>query len=245
MLKSARLLLALLALCAHQGFADPAATPVMVGFYDFPPSIYTDADGRPQGPMVEVVRKVFQRAGYPLETRALPSARIYAGLQDGSVQVWPGPAKEQLGEHVLSGRSRLAEVVLNLYYRPDTPRPNLPDDLKGRSLVMLSGYNYFPGISRYLDDPGLRIVQHRTRTHRSALEMLLRHRGDYLLDYAIAVDSAAEELDVPTPQHVELLRLPVYFLVSRHQPGAERLLRDLDNAYEALRAEGEDLRAIP
>nr|MBO2510145.1 bifunctional lytic transglycosylase/amino acid ABC transporter substrate-binding protein [Gammaproteobacteria bacterium] len=242
MLKTARLLLALLLVPCLPCLAAP---PVKVGFYDFPPSIYTDADGFPQGPMVEVVRKVFARAGYRLETRSLPSARIYAGLQNGSVQVWLGPAKEQLSEHVLVGRNRLAEIVLNLYYRPDTPEPRLPDDLKGRALVMLSGYNFVPGISRYLEAPELGIVQHRTSTHRAALEMLLRQRGDYLLDYAMTVDSAARELGVPVPPHVELLRLPVYFLVSRHHPDAERLLEALDSAYEALRAEGEDLVVTP
>ena len=58
MLKTARLLLVLLLVPCLPCLPCLAAPPVKVGFYDFPPSIYTDADGFPQGPMVEVVRKV-------------------------------------------------------------------------------------------------------------------------------------------------------------------------------------------
>ncbi|MCY1279353.1 hypothetical protein D9M68_430680 [compost metagenome] len=241
MYKSACLLLALLALCARPGLAGTPAAPIVVGFYDFPPSVYTDADGYPQGPLVDLTRKVFRQAGHPVALRSLPSARIYAGLQDGSVQVWLGSPKPQLAEHLLAGSTLLAELTLNLYYRDDTPPPRVPVDLVGRSLVTIIGYSYFPGISHHLDDPRLGIVQHRTRTHTAALEMLLRQRGDYLLDYSLATETAAAELGVPVPAHVELQRLPMNFLVSRHQPHPERLLADLERAYGELLAAGEDL----
>lgn len=227
--------------CLPSVFAAPPERPVVVGFYDFPPSIYTDANGEPKGPMVEVVRKVFERAGYPWEPRSLPSARIYAGLVDGSVQVWAGAPKPQLDGKVLVGRSRLSEVELNLYHRPGTPAPRIPEDLEGRALVVINGYTYFPGINRYLDDPTLRIEKRATRTHTSALEMLMRQRGDYLLDYAIAIDAAAAELGVEAPPHVQLQRIPMYFVVTRQQPEAAAMLERLDAAYEALLRDGVDL----
>ncbi|MBM7061437.1 transporter substrate-binding domain-containing protein [Pseudomonas sp. UL073] len=231
----------LLALAAGMTFAAPPVAPVVVGFYDFPPSIYTDADGKPQGPMVEMMRLLLERAGYPLELRSLPSARLYTGLQDGSVQIWAGPHKELLKAHVLTGQQQLSAINLNLYYRADMPRPQVPVDLIGRELVMISGYNYSASINQYLNDPGMGIGQHRTRSHDSALEMLLRRRGDYLLDYSIAVDDAAQSLGVAVPPHVELERLPLYLHVSRHQPHAAKLLHDLDAAYLALEREGVDL----
>ncbi|UVE18413.1 transporter substrate-binding domain-containing protein [Pseudomonas sp. LS44] len=218
-----------------------AAPPVIVGFYDFPPSIYTDAEGKPQGPLVEVMHKVFHQAGYPMDARVMPSARLYAGIQDGSVQVWVGPPKSALTEHVLLGRHKISQLALNLYYRADTPAPQVPVDLIGREVVMIGGYKYSPVINRYLDDPSLHIIQHRTRTHSAALEMLLRQRGDYLLDYSVVVDQAAETLAVPMPAHVEVERLFIHFQVSRAQPNAQKLLDDLDQAYQTLLEAGEDL----
>ena len=44
------------------------------------------------------LRLLLERAGYRPAFRALPSARLYLGLQDGSVALWAGAAKPELAK---------------------------------------------------------------------------------------------------------------------------------------------------
>lgn len=238
------LLAALLWLPGHAATdgAD-AARRVHVGYYEFPPSSYTDAQGLPSGIGLKLTARLLAHAGYRADFRSYPGARLYNGLQDGSVQLWPGaPGKPDLAGHTLESRHTLGAITLNLYFRPDTPAPRLPDGLRGRDVILISGYSYWQGVNQWLEDPALGIVRHRTSSHTAALEMLRRRRGDYLLDYQTPVDQARRQLGMDELPFIELQRLPLKLIVSRHAPGAEALRDDLDRAYEALQAAGENLR---
>lgn len=238
------LVLCPLSLC-HAGAAPARNAPplVKVGFYEFPPSIYTDEDGKAKGPVVSLVRRMLSRAGYRAQFRSLPSARLYNGLIDGSVHLWAGATgKPALREHTLETRRALSEVTMNLYFRPDTPPPKIPEGLAGRDVILISGYSYWPSVSRLLNDPQLAINTHSTSTHTAALEMLQRRRGDFIIDYQIPVNEARKELGMDELPFVILERMPIKYIISRKAPGAEALRDALDRAYDQMQADGEDLR---
>ena len=227
---------------AHSA-SDGPASPIQVGFYEFPPYSYSDSRGRPQGAILHLTKRLLEHAGYQAELRSYPSARLYNGLRDGSVQVWPGaPGKAELSGHTLETRTQLGEIVLNLYFRRDTLLPRIPDDLQGRGVIMINGYSYWPQTNALLNDPALAIRQHRTSTHSAALEMLQRRRGDFLLDYQLPVEQSRRRLGMSELPYVQLQRVPLKLIVSRHAPDAEALRDALDRAYQELQAAGEDLR---
>lgn len=227
---------------AGQPDADPAPlTPVVFGFYEFPPSIYTDSNGVVSGRMRVLVDRMLLRAGYAPQYRSLPSARLYNGLRDGSVHLWVGSIKPDLQDHVLEARGLLAETMLNLYYRADTPQPQIPQDLVGTNIILISGYTYWPNVNAMLADPTLKLTLHRTSNHVSALQMLERRRGEFLLDYAVPVDQARAELDMPPLPHQVLARLPIRFIVSRKAPQAEALREALDRVHEQMIEAGEPI----
>ena len=228
---------------SHAATATHGPLPsVHVGYYEFPPYSYTDKHGQPRGAILALTRRLLEHAGYRAELRSYPSARLYNGLQDGSVQLWPGaPGKVDLREHTLEARTSLGEIVLNLYFRRDTLLPRLPEDLKNRGMILITGYSYWQPIRELLDDPQLGIQQHRTATHTAALEMLQRKRGDFLLDYQTPVEQARRRLGMSELPFVQLQRIPLKFIVSKHAPGAAKLRDDLDRAYQELQATGADL----
>jgi polar amino acid transport system substrate-binding protein len=231
-----------LAVTASTHAAVPPRPVVHVGYYEIPPHSYTDKNGRAQGPIIELTRRVLEQAGYQAEIRAYPSARLYNGLRNGSVQLWPGAAgKAELAEHTLESRNTLSAINLNLYYRPDTLTPRVPESLRNRSLIMLNGYTYSGPIHEWLADPSMAIEQHRTTTHVAALEMLLRYRGDFLVDYQIPYQQASKILGVEELPFIQLDRIPVRFIVSKHSADAEQLRDALDRAYQQLRAQGVDV----
>ncbi|MED5612094.1 MULTISPECIES: substrate-binding periplasmic protein [Pseudomonas] len=220
----------------------PAGGPqsLAVGYYEFPPYIYTDDDGSTQGEGAELIRKLLRQAGYRAELRALPSARLYQGLRDGSVQLWAGaPGKPELAESTLECEHVLGQVTLNLYRLASQPAPHLPQGLAGSRVILISGYSYWRPATQLLDDPGLNLEVHRTTTHNAALQMLLRDRGDYLLDYQAPVEEARNAAGLPPLAYDTLYRLPLKLIVSRRTPDAEQLRQRLDQAFEQLSAKGE------
>ena len=213
-----------------------------VGYYDFPPAIHSDAQGRPSGPLVDLTRRVLAHAGFEAQFRGLPSARLYGALQSGTVDLWPGaPGKPELLADTLEGRETLTHISLNLYHRPDTPPPSIPDSLRKRGVITIGGYNYLPQVNRMLHDPQLQILLHRTATHTSALEMLKHRRADYLLDYQAPVNQAMKQLGMEALPHVELHKVAIRFIVSRHAKDSQTVVDSLDRAYAEMATAGEDL----
>lgn len=227
----------------HAATANDIRPLVQVGYYEFPPYSYSDSQGRPLGTILQLSKRLLEHAGYRAEFRSYPSARLYNALQDGSVHVWPGaPGKAELREHTLEARTQLGEIILNLYFRRDTLMPRLPEDLKGRGVIMISGYTYWQPINQMLDDPLLAVQQHRTGSHTAALEMLQRRRGDFLLDYHTPIEQARKSLGMPELPFIQLQRIPLKLIISNRAPGAEALRDALDRAYEELLAAGIDMR---
>jgi len=216
-----------------------AERPVLaVGFSEFPPAIYVDDQGQAQGQLAEVTRQVLHQAGYQASFRPLPSARLFASLKGGSITLWPGAAgKPELAAHTLETRHSVAEIKLYLYHRQGTSTPKLPEDLAGRGVIMIGGYDYWPQINQVLDDPHYAIRLHRTANHLSGLRMLQHHRADFLLGYQRPVEHARQQLGLAPLPSILIERVPIRFIISRYAPDSEGLRDALDRAYEQLLVE--------
>lgn len=236
-------LLAALWLIALSAFAQTERPRIHVGYYEFHPYAYTDALGRAQGLGVAMTRRLLKQAGYEAEFRSYPGARLYSGLIDGSIHLWFGaPGKPELHGHTLAPIGDFGETALNLYYRHDTPAPRIPDDLKNARLILITGYSYWQSINDWLEDPALNITRHRTSSHASALAMLQRRRGDYLLNYENPINLELRKQGVAPLPYVEVTRVKTQLILSKRAPEARRLHQDLKRAYQDLRAAGENLR---
>jgi len=225
----------LLGLCLSSlGLASERA-PVRFAYLEFPPFSYTDDQGKANGEIIDIIRQLLQQAGYPAEFRSLPGARLYNGLVDGNVQMSAGaPGVPQLQGHILESRHQLSTVDINLYHRPDTAPPALPEGLRGKRLLLINGYAYRPPISDWLTDPSLDLQLSRSSSHQAALAMLMRQRGDFLIDYSKPIEQALQDADLPELPYITLRHLPITLQISKAMPGAEQLRDDLDRAYEHL-----------
>ena len=152
------------------------------------------------------------------------------------------PDRSELAAHTLEGRHTLSQINLNLYHRAGTPVPRIPDDLAGKALILIGGYSYWPNINAILENPALDLRLLRTSNHLSALEMLRRKRGDYLLDYQAPVEQVRKELGLSALPYTVLQSMQLRLIASRHAEGSRRLLDELDRAYEELQAAGEPLQ---
>ena len=213
-----------------------------VAIMNFPGYSEVDSEGNAVGRTVTLVDKLLRQAGFAYEVRILPPARIWRGLEDGSVQLWPGIVnKPGLEASTLLARRTLGVVGINLYYPPGSPRPQWPDDLQGKRVILITNYTYTSQLMRVLDDPSLDITFLLGSSHLGAVRMLLRGRGDYLLDYRAQVDSAAATLHIEPLPHLKVSEQPMRFVVSRRTPGASDVVRALDAAYDQLESQGVEL----
>ncbi|WP_242672000.1 substrate-binding periplasmic protein [Stutzerimonas kirkiae] len=245
MTRALHLLLPLLLICLPMphAHAAPAEQTLVIGYYDFPPEIYTDSEGVVRGPVIELTHRVLEEAGYHAVYRQLSSARLYLGLIDGSVDLWVGAAgKPGLAEHTLESRNDLGRTRINLYFRPDTRPPRIPEDLIDKELIVLGGYSYSRDLSDLFDSTRMALRLRRTGTHDSALQMLLHHRADYMLGYQTPMQEAFRVAGVEPLPHLTLQDIPIRFIISRHARDSESLRDALDKAYERL---GEASAGLP
>lgn len=240
-------LLSVLLACSCNTIASAQSVPtdktISVGYYEFQPYSWTDENGQPQGSILDLTERLLRHAGYQGEYRSLPGARLYMELKNGSVQLWPGAGgKSELAGHTYEARHSLGNFNLVLFRREGEPPPKIPTDLRGRSVITISGYSYWKPVNDMLAAHHLGVTRHRTSTHIAALEMLHRNRGDFLLDYQAPVEQARQKLNLPELPYTVLQDIQLRLIASRHASGSQRLIDELDKAYEELNATGELLQ---
>ncbi|MEH6686056.1 MAG: transporter substrate-binding domain-containing protein [Halopseudomonas sabulinigri] len=229
-----------------QESAKPAAAiqgeVLQVAIMHFPGYSEVNENGDAVGHTVTLLEKLLQQAGLAYNIRILPAARIWNGLEDGSVQIWPGIVnKPGLEAHTLLTQRTLGMVGINLYYPPGSQPPEWPQGIKGKRVILITNYTYTAQLMRTLNDPALELTFHSGSSHIGAVRMLLRGRGDYLLDYRAQVESVAKTLDIEVLPHLTVAEQPMRLVVSRRTPDASRVVDALDLAFDQLQAQGVEL----
>lgn len=211
---------------------------LVVGYVDFPPYQFQNDEGEPDGRFVELTRKVAAEAGYQLDFLYLPTARVYRYLETGVIDLWQGFADNPaLGDGVLESDANPLQVAYGLWYLPHTAAPDTFRDLYGTTLITITGYNY-AGLASYLDQSDdIRAIS--TTSHESALNMLKRGRGQYLLDYQEPVLDLLMEQPVAGIRFMPMWIREAAWLFSGASDHAERRLGDFDAAWRRLLERGE------
>lgn len=233
----ARCLLAILVLLlAVSGRADERT--LIVAYVDFPPYIYQNEAGEADGTFTNLTRQVAAEAGYRLEFQLLPAARAYYYLTTGQVDLWLGLVNNpSLNSLVVESQARPIHTEFGVWYLRDTPVPRHFDDLSGKQLITIGGYNY-EGLAQLLErTPAITAVS--TSNHRSALDMLVRGRGDYLLDYRDPVEVELQTFPVASIRYTPMRGREAAWLFPLAAGGADARVRAFDQAWQRLLDRGE------
>lgn len=217
---------------------DTDRKTLRVAYLEFPPVTYQAADGTPAGSFIELTRKVAAEAGYEPEFIYLPVSRVYLYLNNGAIDVWPGVARvPDLQRRVLESRVSPFPVHLSAWYREDTPPLEHLDQLQQKRVIVIGGYTYAGLLSWLENDSGIQATE--APNHRSAVDMLKRKRGDYLLDYRQPVlDTLVKERD-DIIRESKIRARNTAWIFSLANPGAASLRDGFDDAYLRLVERGE------
>lgn len=218
--------------------AGPAGPLLRVGYVEFPPFEYQDADGKPAGHFIELTRQVAQEAGYRLEFTYLPISRAYFSLVNGSIDLWPGLTRiPALSEAVVASRARPIEVQLSVWSLRIHPELTHFSDLQGKTLILIAGYTYGGLRDILMQDDSIRTTE--APSHEAALHMLGRGRGTHLLDYTHPIEAILPRVPIATLQQSPIRVRQAAWLVSRQRDDAVAIRDAFDAAYQRLVERGD------
>ncbi|HEV8077869.1 MAG TPA: transporter substrate-binding domain-containing protein [Marinobacter sp.] len=227
-------------LASPPALADPAPARqiLQVGYTDFPPFTYQNAQGQPAGEFIDVTRKVIFEAGYVTEFVFLPHRRLLLHLRNGRVTLAPSISGTPLLVHDTL-ESWVSPVTLELHAWHLNTQKTLQtfDQIKQKRVLVINGYNY-GGLLSWMENQS-DIALTEAPNHRAAIDMLKRNRGDYLLDYYKPV---RELLSAPGDENIHSTKLSSregVWVFALSSPQASILREQFDDAYVRLAEKGE------
>lgn len=200
-----------------------------VGYVEFPPLSYTNADGKADGSLIHLATKLLNTSGHQYKFIALPSKRVMAYLPTGVIDLWIGiDTHEKLRDFAIVGKQIISKIKLNIYSTNIQNKVVLAD-LNNKSVIIIRGFNY-GGILNYLNNQDNKITTFITNTHHSAFNMLLAKRSPYMIAYEAPVNIELEKQKINLHSS-EIFELPLYLTISKKTPNAEALLKRLEEIF--------------
>jgi polar amino acid transport system substrate-binding protein len=188
---------------------------------------YTNADGT--GLAWDLLRQVFEPAGYKVSTRAEPYTRAVGLVQRGEADVWVGSYKDEADSLYPRWNFDVDHVyALGLVSRP-SPDLNLLGQYK---LAWVRGYEY----QRYLPN-----IKHYTEVHRRTgiLSMLDLGRADYYIDALSEIQALLRDSPRQSSYKVtHVAELPLYIGFTE-SPKGQRLRALFDQRMDELVPSGQ------
>lgn len=214
--------------------------PLEIGLLDLPPYYVLGKNDEVKGGLfVDMLTKVFDRAGIEYIFAGYPPKRLYSNVGKGTTQIWMGTlgVEEYEGKTLVSPKI-MAVISLHVFSMDKrTPLPSSIEELKGKSIITIFGYNY-GGIIKFLEDPANKIVLESARTHESAFMMLNLNRAEFVLDYIEPASEALSKYKLQDLAHAPITVLPLYIHVSKTLPDAQQIMDKIMKAHDDLKKEG-------
>ncbi len=226
---------------AINGHAGAAETLKIV-WTEFPPYIYShciEQQCQARGPLAEMTNVVLNSLNYQAQHVSLPVKRAYHQVQTGKADVsFHFKASRHQFINVIYGQQPLLAMSVSVYSLPGTPEVLAKEELAGQLLITRLSYGY-GGLRDFINNPENHIHKLETRSARAALQALVARRAPYLLEYHVSPVLIDELVPGKRLQRQVLsAQIPLYWLLAKARPGAEKLLVEMEAAYKRLADEG-------
>tara|TARA_R110000764_G_scaffold42250_3_gene95048 strand:+ start:403 stop:1149 length:747 start_codon:yes stop_codon:yes gene_type:complete len=218
--------------------AHAQETPVEIVIASVPPYIAIDQDGLPEGPVIELIERLFADLQQPYRVRDLPPNRVGLRLIKGQAALTiASDGNPDLTLLAHQGKEPLLSMSLNVYRKPGTPAVSRLEELAGKQVIVINAYSYGNADAQLAKNqpPTQKIY---ANGHEAALQMLLHDRAEYLLDYTEPLVGHLEALPANSVAADHIREVDMHWYLSRQYPHPE-LLDQLDQAVRKQRAAGD------
>jgi len=227
------------AVAAPMAMAEQAAPgPVVLGYVEFPPFTYTDSEGRPAGSLIEMVATVASNAQLALTLKAAPPSRLFPGIAAGTFDLFMGiTTPQEFQGTTLVGESVIARIELDAYAMDEVPAVRRPEDLAGRSVIVIRGYSY-AGWRPFLTDPANGITLMEVDSAEQGLATLRSGKAQLFLEYTLPMKLALAGRALPNLKSSPISVVGSHFVVSKKTRDAAAVLARLEASFKHLRDAG-------
>jgi ABC-type amino acid transport substrate-binding protein len=193
--------------------------------------------GEPDNPLLRVAGALFAKAGILWHGKSYPASRLFAYLQDGTVQFSMLVRVPALQDCCLFSKKPVTIAEIRVYRRAGTVPVKTKEDLAGKSVITIRGYSY-GGLVNFLADERNRVTNNVTQAHVSAFRMLESGRADYVIDYSGPANEVLATEPIAGVSFDVLTRQEVYLVLSRTYPDAQAVMDRLEAIVATLDVEG-------
>ncbi len=213
------------------------ATTLKLAGSAWPP--YVDPTREDKGVAMDLVRHIFQRAGYETESYIASWPRTLEGANIGIVDVIAAAWKTPEREKTLHFTDPYFVNVIKFVKRRDAPiRFRSFDDLKGLMIATVVGYAYgdaFANADGFVRVPTNHVAQ--------SLMLLERRKVDLAIGDQWVIRNELTQFFPRSIRQFEFLPKPVdertlHVAISRENPDHAKIVADFNRALKAMKADG-------
>lgn len=216
-----------------------AAVSVKYAYIEFPPISYTDQNGNPAGSLINIASRIFEKANLQWSAQAYPTSRMVKYLAEGKLDVWIGLTSiPELQSTTLVGNSTPIILKLNAYSVDQQHQVKTPQDLVGKSVIIIRGYSY-GGWINFIKNRNNNISYIEVNSHETALNALGKKRAEIMLAYQSPMNAVLENIQIKNLHFSNILSLDCRIIVSKKSQNAAKLLQDLEAAFISLHMDGQ------
>ncbi|GBC61858.1 amino acid ABC transporter [Desulfonema ishimotonii] len=209
---------------------------IRVGVYDFPP-FFELKDGKPGGIWLDLMKKVFEKAGIRYSIKEYPAKRVIKRIVEGQADVsMVAKGISLLENNTLYSSTAVVNVELSVYTRTDTAVPRNIEALKGKKLLVTRGYSY-GGLIKYFKNPENHIVLDAADRHELVFRKLKIKRADYAIGYSATADEILKKIGVSEIQGHPISNFDIFFVISKKTPEYRKVMDNIEKAFTQLKAD--------
>lgn len=216
--------------------ASPPGISIKAGLNDSPPLALITENDAFEGVWVDMAQKLFQRSGLQVELSIFPLPRLLKNLQEHTLDFSMLVRVPALEACCLFSKTPAITHILRLYRIGDTPAIEEKESLAGKSIIVQRSYSY-AGLLDFIRDEKRRNRIEVAKSLAAGFEMLQNGRADYLLAYDANALEFLGKKPLPGLKSVEIGQYPVFLVLSKSFPDAEKTMLRLEDALNRIKHE--------
>ena len=219
------------------------AQVITLGYGEYPPYTFTNADGKPDGIYMEIIEHHMQACNLTLVAKGLPPKRLYDYLYQGKVDLFMGiKTQAERKAYTTAGKEKLVSITLKCFYldKNEETAPQSLTDIKNLRVGFMNGFAYYSAIHD-LKKPEYRNSIQIIDQHKSGFEMLKLDRIDCLLNYEQPSQVVFQDMDDSPFDSFVVNSIDCFYIMNNKTPNAQLILDKLD---KIIRSEREKRQTI-
>lgn len=229
------LLLAIYSL-SSTAMAEAERPKIVFGYIEFAPYYFTNDQGMPEGPFIDLARALTDEVGLEPEFISMPTKRALLARRNGEMQMWFGlPTTPLYKDRAFFSEKPIMKLELSVFSKNSMENFQGVEDLFGKSVVVIRGFTYGKLLEKLeKSSPSTKLI--RVSDHAQGLEVLDTRNIDYLIGYTALLDEGMKEYPIKNLKKVVIQTLHPHIAIHKNYPNAGWLMDRLEVAFQKIRA---------